>query len=338
MSEKWTLEKINQLIINQEQENLNLEYKSSGALEKTDKKREEITKDVSAMANSDGGTIIYGIKEYDETEKRHLPEKIDAIDQSKTTKEWLEQVIITIRPKIDGIIITPISVDSGNAAVYVVDIPKSNTAHQSKNKRYYKRYNFESEPMEDYEIRDVMSRNQYPKFELSFQIKKLVRYYSSGKEFISLPNSMPQVKDVIKEDVNYTLYINAKNIGSIYAQYVNALFLIPYFILDYEIDEDEQIKDDDICYCKYYEDNTVRDIVKYDYRNSQYGSARYVPILPGLSQTWVIQLKNLGEVLPTGRFNEKHKLKWTIYADNAIPQTGEIHLAEIDIKDKKESS
>jgi len=336
MVEQWTLEKINQLITDQVQENIHLDYKAADSLGRNDKKKDEITKDVSAMANSDGGIIIYGIRE--DQENKQFPGTIEPINPKEFSKEWLEQVINNIQPKIDGIIIYPVSLLDDNNVIYVVEVPKSNTAHQSNNKRYYKRYNFESEPMEDYEIRDVMSRNQYPKFELSFQIKKLVRYYSSGKEFISLPNSMPQVKDVIKEDVNYTLYINAKNIGSIYAQYVNVIFLIPYFILDYELDEDEQIKDDDICYCKYYEDNTVRDIVKYDYLNSQYGSARYVPILPGLSQTWVIQLKNLGEVLPTGRFNEKHKLKWTIYADNAIPQTGEIHLAEIDIKYKKESS
>jgi len=35
MREQWTLEKINQLITNQEQENLNLEYKSSGAKDNT---------------------------------------------------------------------------------------------------------------------------------------------------------------------------------------------------------------------------------------------------------------------------------------------------------------
>jgi len=42
------------------------------------------------MANSAGGIIIYGIKEYDEADKRHLPEKIDPIQQNVFSKEWLE--------------------------------------------------------------------------------------------------------------------------------------------------------------------------------------------------------------------------------------------------------
>ena len=40
----------------------------------------------------------------------------------------------------------------------VVEIPKSLTAHQARDLRYYRRYNFESVAMVDYEIRDVMNR------------------------------------------------------------------------------------------------------------------------------------------------------------------------------------
>ncbi|MEM7799577.1 MAG: hypothetical protein AAF633_10335, partial [Chloroflexota bacterium] len=34
-----------------------------------------------------------------------------------------------------------------------------------RNKRYYKRFNFESVPMEDYEIRDVLNRDSHPRVE-----------------------------------------------------------------------------------------------------------------------------------------------------------------------------
>jgi hypothetical protein len=312
MPEQWTLEKINQLIINQEQENLNLEYKSSRALGKTEEKRKEITKDVSAMANSDGGTIIYGIKEYDETDKRHLPEKIDAIDQSKTTKEWLEQVITTIRPKIDGIFITPISVDSGNAAVYVVDIPKSDTAHQAQDSRYYKRYNFTSTPMQDYEIRDVMGRNKNPKLELSFLFK--------------CKTSEPK---------KHLLIVKAYNVGSVYAMYVNIHIEIPSFILPerksinghlYLWEIENTVRDRTIEHPMVFDPSKVPSDIK-----TSYGQPRYVPILPGLSRDWDIELCYLADVLPRGRFSEDDKIFWKIYADNAIPGIGEISCNEIEI-------
>jgi hypothetical protein len=45
---------------------------------------------------------------------------------------------------------------------YVVEIPQGTTAHQAEDCRYYKRYNFESVPMRDFEVRDVMRRKTQP--------------------------------------------------------------------------------------------------------------------------------------------------------------------------------
>ncbi len=152
------------LIANQVEENIHLDYKGGDSLQKTDGKKKELSKDVSAFANSDGGTIIYGIKEFDDVARRHLPEKIDPIDRTNISKEWIEQVINSnIQPKVTGLLITPIQlVGSVNNVAYVVTIPKSNTAHQASDKKYYKRYNFESVAMEDYEIKDIINRQTNP--------------------------------------------------------------------------------------------------------------------------------------------------------------------------------
>src|SRR5690606_36341868 len=172
MTNEWTQARIQQLIDDGTQESLTLEYKAADALSKSDdKKKNEVTKDVAAMANSAGGIIIYGVKEYDDSSKRHLPEKLDPIDMTKCSKEWLEQVIMNIQPRISNLIIHPVTIDTmPNGVAYVVEIPQSTTAHQSRDHRYYKRFNFESVPMEDYEIRDVMGRSQHPKIELQFEI------------------------------------------------------------------------------------------------------------------------------------------------------------------------
>ena len=100
---------LNRLITDNVMENLNLEYKSSDSLSKDDRKKDDISKDVSSFANSDGGILIYGIKEFDKKEKRHLPEKIDAINVSDYSKEWLESIILQkIKPRIEGLKIYPI--------------------------------------------------------------------------------------------------------------------------------------------------------------------------------------------------------------------------------------
>lgn len=167
----WTIEKINQYIENGIEENINLDYKGSGSLRKIDDKKKEISKDISAFANSAGGTIIYGVKEFDEKEKRHLPEGIDSISRIDISKEWLEQVINSnISPKVQGLIITPIQVgeSNDNKVIYVVEIPQSTTAHQALDKRYYKRYNFESIMMDDWEIKDIINRQNKSDIKIEF--------------------------------------------------------------------------------------------------------------------------------------------------------------------------
>lgn len=167
----WNIDKINQYITDGIEENLHLDYKGFRAIAKQSKEKKEISINVSAFANSDGGTLIYGIKEYDERGKSHLPEKIESIDGKEFTKEWLEQIInSTISPRIQGVIITPIQIGNkeDNQVVFVVEIPKSNTAHQAQDKRYYKRYNFESVMMEDYEIKDIINRLSKSQVELRF--------------------------------------------------------------------------------------------------------------------------------------------------------------------------
>ena len=83
------------------------------------------------MANSNGGVIIYGIKEYEEPYKRYLPEKIVPLDTTEISRETLMQVITNnISPKVEGVEIQTIPVCQGkpNEVVYVVTVPQSSTA------------------------------------------------------------------------------------------------------------------------------------------------------------------------------------------------------------------
>ncbi len=162
----WIEVDLEDLINTQRKESIDLEYKGSRALMNDDNHKNEISKDVSAFANSAGGIIIYGI-----CENGHIPTKIEGIDLTKFSKEWLEQVISSnIQRKIDGIKINQIDLTKGNAGkvAYVVCIPQSNRApHQANDKKFYKRYNFESKAMEEYEVRDVSHRNETPLLKLT---------------------------------------------------------------------------------------------------------------------------------------------------------------------------
>jgi len=99
-------------------------------------------------------------------EKEHKPVDIDSgYDPRLITKEWLEHVIQgKIQPRINGIHINPVELTTKNPGkvVYIVTVPRGTTAHQASDRRYYKRFNFGSFPMEDHEVRDVMNRLRFP--------------------------------------------------------------------------------------------------------------------------------------------------------------------------------
>jgi hypothetical protein len=156
--QRLTIEDIQALISSRTEESLTLEYKAAGALALTGKRdfRDEISKDVSSMANSAGGRIIYGVSA--DPINSWFPGELDPVERSSITTESLQQIISSrIQPKIQGVNIYAVPITE-EKALYVVDIPQSTTAHQASDKRYYKRVNNISQPMEDYEIRDVMNR------------------------------------------------------------------------------------------------------------------------------------------------------------------------------------
>lgn len=321
------LETIKSYIENKIEENLKLDYKASDSLQRNDKKTNEISKDVSAFANSDGGIIIYGIKE--NQVDRHLPEGIDPINRKEITKEWLEQIIQSkIQPRIDGIIIHSISIkEDSDDVIYVVEIPKSNTAHQSNDKKYYKRFNFNSEPMFDYEVRDVLNRAKFPIISLEFQITKNTHEVQINKKFEkNLVESLISQQSIETEQkTTYSLDIWARNEGKILANYLNAYVKIDKDILN----ENSKFTSDTV---EIYLENTIRDLMesKFNgvYLEQKFGPSRYVPILP----TRCIHLKEIeiNELF----LNSNKTIEWTVFSDNSEPKNGKIYISEIKIVEK----
>ena len=295
MPKTWTESKLLNFIKSETEESLTLEYKSAEALGKSDYQKKEITKDVSAMANSAGGLLIYGIREFSESDKRHLPEKFVPVNRSEFPREWIEQIINSIRPRIEGIFIHSVQLATGkNDVVYIIEIPQSKTAHQARNHRYYKRFNFQSVPMEDYEIRDVIFREK--------MADVLVRFLIELK------------------DNEQNLIVQAKNLGSAYARYVACFIDVPIRTL-VSVADKRSIKDGG----KYYRHRLTN-------LNQEFADETFkanFPLLRSMTMNWKIPLlENFQELKEA-----KWKIKSKVYADNALPKEDKISFTEIDIVD-----
>jgi hypothetical protein len=252
------------------------------------------------MANSAGGVIIYGISESTAQERRHLPDKLSPVDRTEYPREWVEQIIQAIRPRIDGIVIHSVALSSGDSEVaYVVEIPQSNTAHQASDHRYYKRFNFQSVPMEDYEVRDVMFRQLMPEIAIKFLIEIT--------------------------DTSRNLLVEARNNGSAFAQYVACVLDVPAPVLE-RIENKMNLKDGG----RFYRHRLTN--LNQEYTDEQY-KANF-PLLRNMTMHWKIALNANLEEFRGGEL----WIKWKVYADNALPKEGRVQLREIEIVDLRNAA
>ena len=105
-----------------------------------------------------------------------------------------------IQPRIQGLRIYPV-VLSGRKVSYFVNIPQSFTAHQACDKKYYKRFNFESVPMEDYEIRQAMNRQMKPQY-----VVKLTATESPHDQLFFI-GKVENFSDMVARDVSTALLV-----------------------------------------------------------------------------------------------------------------------------------
>jgi hypothetical protein len=106
-----------------EKENVSIDYKDSRALDFShqtpmtgvgkalgQKHREDLIRDVAAMANAEGGLIIYGIAE----RNGGYPDRVDnGIDPRKCSADRITQILVNnIHPRLEGIFIRQIELTS----------------------------------------------------------------------------------------------------------------------------------------------------------------------------------------------------------------------------------
>lgn len=226
---KYNIDDIYYLIESEAEESIYLDFKAAGSLSKEPKKKEEIAKDVSAFANSDGGIIVYGLEERD-----HKAHKLSYIDGNTYTKEWLEQVIQdNIQRRIENLEIFPIR-ENGDMTktIYVVKIPRSsNSPHMSADKCYYKRNNFRSVKMEEYEVRDLFYRESVPDLRISEYLFDKIKEDSDCITFCILVQ-VANISNTIATLYKLNCYISAfENIHNYYGKYISE-FISPTIVND----------------------------------------------------------------------------------------------------------
>ena len=182
----WWARELDRMLQDQTPEDLHLDYKErrslvppgrggNGGIDKP-KRAEDISKDVSAFLNSDGGVLAYGVPESmspGDTGGSPVPGGADVgFARGEIDKETIENLItsnIQPKPSADLFQVVEVPYGSYDRLVFIVEVAAGfGDVWQAKDKRYYKRAQFKSEPMEHYEINMVRDRRVGPDLRLVF--------------------------------------------------------------------------------------------------------------------------------------------------------------------------
>lgn len=155
---------IEQILLTGEPESIALDYKEG--FSGSDRDKGELAKDVSAMANSQGGYIIIGVQEKGLKPIRP-PVGIDKMVGRQNIEEWIEQVVAANIAQRVSVQIRRVDIPSSDKSIVVIHAPMSSRAphmvtFQGDNRyyrRYFKRHQYQSLPAEEYEVREMFERS-----------------------------------------------------------------------------------------------------------------------------------------------------------------------------------
>jgi hypothetical protein len=118
---------------------------------------DQLLKHVCAFANSRGGFIAFGVEE---TGKGGLPRNIPGVNSIDINKERMEQIILSnISPRVQTKI-AAVEHEAKGKSVLIVQVPDSALKpHMNlRNRKFYRRYEFEAVEMDEREVSDAYRR------------------------------------------------------------------------------------------------------------------------------------------------------------------------------------
>lgn len=168
------------LIKNGIEENIHLDYKEQLG------SNAEIAKDLSSFANSDGGNIIYGIREV-----KNKPTEIIPINQP-ILREKIDQIARNgIDPSLDvRIFPIDVNIEGNEGQVILIYIPrKYPILHQAiKRGKYYKRTEFTSSPMSNFEIETAFKLVYNYEERINSIYQNRLQELNTGEYHINIPS------------------------------------------------------------------------------------------------------------------------------------------------------
>lgn len=289
--------------------------------------RNKLSEQISAFANTGGGTIVYGIADAAPGATRMVDSNGGvSLSIKGGTKEWLEDIIpglvdfhlarFNIYVVIGG---GPTSGIADGKGLILVEIPESESApHQAHDKKYYARVGGKSRPIQHRLVLDIIGRARHPKMHVTCEVIPEGEYDGATNSYVP------------------TLLFRCRNQGRVFANYVNGFMNIPAPLVSARDVEDAfEHTLNGTKYVRLYFDNTIRDLVgQIDRYMGRIGGtmkeptfiSRFNPVLPSRHCATSVRLGVPLSQLANYNYEE---IIWEVNADNAPIERGRIKVAEL---------
>jgi hypothetical protein len=160
---------IQRFVDEKREEDLHLEFKTkkdaqNGTPEPEDKKN--VSKCLSAFANSDGGVLIWGVKTDHRDQVDRAADCRPITEPEKFRARLADCILEATQPPVDGVTLAVVSANGGAGFVKCLIPASDKTPHMASDNRYYRRTSNGSRQMEHYELEDMFGRRQRPALKL----------------------------------------------------------------------------------------------------------------------------------------------------------------------------
>ncbi len=290
---------------------------------------ENLSIQISAMANSGGGTIIYGMTDPTDLSERQVDDGGVSLSlKGRNTKEWLEDVIPNlVEFPLSRFSVYALTKDSGSPGsaegrgLIMINVNDSSHApHQARDGKYYVRVGGKARPAGHRIVSDIFNRGSHAEFEVEFSV------YSETwipKDPLGMPGLMGRETSPRR---SVKLVLTATNNGAVFAQFARIFVSIPErFVSKDNRNEDNAVEIDGMKYFEFGETNQRRDVVGYNMGYPKYGSSWFDPLLPGLSRSWEFSLH---PGLRPDRIGDE-LVHWSIHADSAPAAEGKAEFRSL---------
>lgn len=173
IKKSWTDADVQALI--GQSESIRREYKAGVMFDHEPEAKwvKDLSIEVSALANTEGGDLILGINE-DKKSKPRIASVIDGVSTALAPERLQQLIEGNVSPYLPGIRVQRIRLSNlPDRVVFIIQVPQGSTAYQAKDGRYYGRSEFEAKFLPDHEIRLRMSRGRIARAEVRLRIRRV---------------------------------------------------------------------------------------------------------------------------------------------------------------------